>query len=48
MYLFSVFFGAFFGPENSLFSECVDDILFLEGQEVHIRHKDHGLAAFFH
>ncbi len=38
----------FFRPEeDGLFSECVDDALFPEAQEVYIRHKDHGLAPVF-
>ena len=38
----------FFRPEEDrLFSECIDDALFLEIQEVHVRHKDHRLAPLF-
>lgn len=48
VYFPSMRFCVFFRPEeDSLFSECVDDALFLEIQEVHIRHKDHRRAAFF-
>ena len=41
-------FCMFFRPEEDrLFSECIDDALFPEVQEVHIRHEDHRLAPFF-